>query len=463
MNISIIIVSILLLGFLFIATANFTNVNKAAVAMFTAVTGWVLYICFGTDFVTAEHPREYLMFLLGDAPSAENAKLFISQNVFIRYIGRAAEVVLFLLATMSIIEILDNNGCFDFLTDFFKTRNSRKLLWYVSAVSFALSCSIDNVSVTIMMLLIVHKLIANKQYRMYYGCAVLIAVTCGGCMTVIGDPVGLVLWSREAVTATNFTASLVLPCMIAAIVPIYLISRKLPERMDLQTFIVPFRGDDTRLTSKQQIIMFAVSFACLWLVPTFTKFTHLSPFLGAMCVLAVVWIVNEGMNRKLINSEQMVQQRRPRAIQYMSIQTILYIIGIMLTLGVVKETGYLNMFADKYGEFLHNDVFLYGTIAGIVSTFLDTFTTAFTSFEMFDIDPVGVFAQNGPYWKIISYCTAMGGIMFCVGSMSGITYLKMEKITLRKFFRMFTGKIFLGWLLGMIFLYMEVYFFNFWK
>lgn len=56
---TIVIVSILLLGCLLIATENITKVNRAAVAIFAGTVGWVLYICFGMDFVTSQHAYDF--------------------------------------------------------------------------------------------------------------------------------------------------------------------------------------------------------------------------------------------------------------------------------------------------------------------------------------------------------------------------------------------------------------------
>ena len=111
-----IIVAIIIIGYVVMATGNITNVNKAAVAMFVGTVGWVLYICFGTDFVMSQHPGDYLSWLSGTVPNSVAVKHFIAENIFLLYVGRAAEVVLFLLATMTIVEILDNNGCFDFIS-----------------------------------------------------------------------------------------------------------------------------------------------------------------------------------------------------------------------------------------------------------------------------------------------------------------------------------------------------------
>ncbi|MDO5447260.1 MAG: SLC13 family permease [Prevotellaceae bacterium] len=463
---SIIIIAIMVLGYLLIATANYTNVNKAAVAMFMAVVGWIVYICYGYDFVLDNHPRDFLIYLMGDAPTSEGVKMFVAQNIFIKYVGKAAEVILFLIATMTIVEILSDNGCFDFLQEILRTRNARKMLWMVVGITLILSANIDNVTVTTMMLVMIHKLLASRRDRLTFGCAIVLASNCGGCLTVIGDPFGLALWNEGAVTASNYTVSMLVPVLLACAIPTYLLSRKLPDRLDLQWVLPPYRGDDTNLGRRQREIMGVVALLGLWLIPTFHNITKLSPFLGALCVLALLWVVNEIYNRKLNNSDQMIRQSRPRAIQYSSLQTILYIIGIMLALGAVEETGFLKQIGAWCWTNVHN-VFILGTVAGIISTVLDTFTTAMTCMTMFDIAPQGAlgdatcFVQNGPYWKIIAFCTAIGGSMISVGSLSGIVLMKMEQINIRWFLHHFSFKVFIGWLCGMGFLFAEVYVFNF--
>ena len=56
---TVVIIAIILMGYLLIATENITKVNRAAVAIFAGTVGWVLYICFGMDFVTSQHAYEY--------------------------------------------------------------------------------------------------------------------------------------------------------------------------------------------------------------------------------------------------------------------------------------------------------------------------------------------------------------------------------------------------------------------
>src|SRR5574344_2420214 len=441
---ALIIVGILLLGYLLIATESVTNVNKAAVAIFVCTVGWVLYISYGTDFVMSQHPAEYNNFLNSSVGTSHPIKVFISQNIFLKYVGKAAEIVLFLLATMTIVEILNNNGCFDFITEWLRTRSSKRLLWTMSLVTFAISANLDNLTTATMMLVIMHNIVPSRKQRFFFGCAIVIAANCGGCFTVIGDPAGLVLWNMGAVTASNFSASLFLPSLVAWIVPTYFISKNIPERLDIEWVTSPYRGDDTNLNRWQRFLMLIVGIGGLWFIPTFHNITKLSPFLGALCVLSVLWIVNELVNRKLMNAEQMIQRRIPRVLQYGTIQQILFVLGIMLSMGVLSETGAMKLLWNFLQENVNN-VWIYGVIAGFVSSVLDTFATAMSFIQIKQN-----VEMNDIYYKVIAFCVMCGGNVLAIGSMSGIALLKMERMHIGWYFRNVGWKCVLGTAVGFV-------------
>ncbi len=425
---TLLIITILLLCYALIATENVTNVNKAAVAIFAGAVGWVLYICYGTNYVMSQHPIEYFDFLDGANPTSRAVKEYIASNVFLTYVGRASEVVTFLLATMAIVEILNSNGCFDFITQLLKTRSSCKMLWTLTGVTFILSANLDNLTVTIMMLTMMHKVISNRRQRMLFGSAIVIAANMGGALTVIGDPTGLVLWNMSNVTATSFSMSLLVPCLIACILPVWWIGRALPERCDTEWITMPYRGDDTRLNVWQRLVMLFVGIGGLWFIPTFHNITRLSPFVGALCVLAVLWIVNEIFNHRLMNTGQMTRSSVPGIFQYGVIQMMLFVMGMMLAIGVVQETGVTGWLMAKGGDYVTN-VWLMGILSGVVSTILDNFATAISFFTLSDAP------TNDGYWKVIAYCTAVGGNILCVGSMGGLAFIKMERVHIGWYFR----------------------------
>lgn len=457
---TLVIVSILIIGYVLISTGWMTNVNRAAVAVFMGTVGWVLYICYGTDFVLAQHPREYSDFLMGVAPNPENVKLFISQHIFLDYVGRGAEIALFLLATMSIVEILNNNGCFDFLTELLHTRSSKKMLWLISIVTFVISANLDNLTTTTMMLVIIHKILANRRQRMLYGSAVIIAANCGGAMTVIGDPTGLVLWNIGAVDASDFSMYLALPCLVSMALPVWWLGRQLPERVETQGFAIPYRGDDTNLNRWQRMLMLFLGIGGLWFIPTFHNITKLSPFLGALCVLSLLWVVNEIFNRRLMDVDKMIQRRIPRVLQYGVIQMVLFVLGIMFAVGVVVETGAVSTLSQWIDDNVHN-VWILGIVSGFFGSVLDTFATSMSFVSLHpvvdvanlglwaDSDYVGAFVRNGVYWKIIAYCSAMGGNMLLIGSVSGLALMKMERIRLGWYLRNVGWICFVAWLIGL--------------
>ena len=465
---TLIIVLMLILSYLLIATGHLTGVNKAAIAMFIGTVGWVVYICWGADFVMAQHPHDYAEYLAGESPSSSAVKYFIYNEIFLKYVGRAASIVLFLLATMTIIEILDNNGCFDFVTKWVKTRNPKRLLWTITFATFIISANLDNLTTATMMLMIMRGIVQNRRQRMLVGAAIVIAANCGGCFTVIGDPTGLLLWESGAVTATHFSAYLALPAILAWVIPTMLIGRRLPEKLDTQWSPMPYRGDETNLTPWQRVLMLFVGIGGLWFIPTFHRITKLSPFLGALCVLSVLWVVNEAFNRKLMTAGR-AGRRMPQALQYGAIQQMLFVMGIMMGMSVVMETGVFGDVSAWIDYNIHN-VWVVGILSGMLSAVVDTFTIAISNISLYpvlessqigqwvDSDYMSNFVLNGTYWIIVAFSTAVGGCLLSVGSASGIALMKMEQVSLVWYLRSITTKVAAGWIAGLAVLMIEVYF-----
>ncbi len=451
---TLIIVLLLIASYLLIATGHLTGVNKAAIAMFLGTAGWVFYVCYGTDFVMQQYPNDYLGYLSGAEPTSETVKFFIYDHIFLNYVGKAAAIVMFLLATMSIIELLNNNGCFDFITEWIRTRNSKRLLWTITLATFILSANLDNLTTTTMMLVIMHNIVQSGRQRMLVGSAIVLSATCGGCFTVIGDPTGLILWGDGAVTATHFSAYLVVPALLAWIVPTIFINYQLPDRLDCEWSTSPYRGDDTRLNRWQRLVMLFVGIGGLWFIPTFHNITKLSPFLGALCVLSVLWVVNELFNRKLMNVDKMVERRMPRVLQYGAQQMILYVMGFMLAVGVVQETGAVHWLADVIDNNLHN-CWVMGVVAGSISSVLDNFASSLSFFSLYPVADgatgyMANFAQNGIYWKVIAYSSALAGNIVAIGSMSGVALLKMERMPLTWYLAHVGWKALAGWFAGLL-------------
>ena len=212
--------------------------------------------------------------------------------------------------------------------------------------------------------------------------------------------------------------------------------------------------------------MLFVGIGGLWFTPTFHSITKLSPFLGALCVLSVLWVVHEIMNRKMMNADQMMRNIFPRALQYGSIQQILFIMGIMLGMGVVTETGVFNDVSAWINDNVHS-VWIVGAVSGLLSAIVDSFKIAISDISLYPVvrgalpgDYMGNFIANGAYWKVIAYSTAVGGCLLSVGSVSGLALMKMEHIRLGWYLKNMSLKVLAGWLIGFAVLWLEISIYN---
>ena len=168
--------------------------------------------------------------------------------------------------------------------------------------------------------------------------------------------------------------------------------------------------------------------------------------MGALCVLSLLWIVNELCNRKLMNADQMIQRRFPRVLQYNNIQTILFFIGLSLAVGALRETGALSAAAQWCNEYIHN-LYVMSLVLGLISSVLDNIALVLSSISMFTVteqplpgwfgtgEYANAFIQNGQYWELVSYCGAVGGTLLTIGSTAGYALMKFEKVKLAWYIR----------------------------
>ena len=452
---AVVLLAIMLIGLLLIATESVNHINKAAVAMFAGVCCWLIYIVYGFDFVNAVHHEAFANYLQTHAQNDFYIKKFIASNIFFRYIVQCANIVMFLLATTCIVEVLHNNGCFDFLAEWLKTRRPRKLMWLLAFFTFVISANLDNLVTVVLLLSIIHPLLQSEKQRRIYGTVIILAANCGGAITVIGDMTSLKLWNEGLVTPSIYFMTLVLPVCAALSTILLLVSRGLPTRIELALERLPYRGDDTLLTRPQRLLMLFVGIGGVWFIPSFHRITLLPPFVGALCVLALLWMVNELCNRQLLGSDKMVLRRLPMALQYANLQNLLYFVGLTLMFGAISETGLLRDFYVWITNGLEN-IFIIGLCSTALSSLFGSLPTLLGCVEVFHQTGASQFAHwvetDGFLWPLLSYTTALGGSMVLTGSIAGILLMRMEGIGFRWYFRHIAPKVFAGFAVGFVLL-----------
>lgn len=362
---------------------------------------------------------------------------------------QCASIVLFLLATTSIVEVLNNNGCFDFLHEWLRTRHPRKLLWMLAFFTFVISANLDNLVTVVLMLSIIHPLLQTDKQRRIYGTVVILAANCGGAITVIGDLTSLKLWNDGLVTPSLYFMKLVIPVCASLVVMLMLLGRNLPARIELSLSHLPYRGDDTLLSRPQRLLMLFVGMGGLWFIPSFHRITHLPPFLGAFCVLALLWMVNELCNRQLLGSDKMVLRRLPMALQYANLQNILYFVGLTLMFGAVSEAGVFHYLFSWLGN-VRIFAPCVALVTSVLSAILGNVPVLLSSVEVMNqMDlPHQVSMTDGALWPALSFASSIGGSMLLTGSIAGVLLMRMEGMSFRWYLRHITPKVIAGFLVG---------------
>ena len=187
-TLTILIVVVFCLGYLSIALESLTKVNKAAIALLMCVLCWTLLML---------DPASYYPSILG------GDVIHHISDVIEHHLGDAAGTLFFLMGAMTIVEIVDSNGGFNFVRDTLKTRSKRKLMWRMAFMTFFLSAILDNLTTSIVMIMVLRKLVQNREDRLIYAALVVISANSGGAFSPIGDVTTIMLWIKGVITTLN--------------------------------------------------------------------------------------------------------------------------------------------------------------------------------------------------------------------------------------------------------------------
>ena len=67
------------------------------------------------------------------------------------HLGDTATTLFFLMGAMTIVEIVDQNGGFNWVKNVMRSKTKRSLLWKIAFMTFFLSAILDNLTTSIVM------------------------------------------------------------------------------------------------------------------------------------------------------------------------------------------------------------------------------------------------------------------------------------------------------------------------
>lgn len=366
-------------------------------------------------------------------------------EILLHHLGKTAEILVFLLGAMTIVEIIDYFDGFATIKGYIKTRSKRKLLWIFSILAFILSAIIDNLTATIVLITILQKVIKDRETRLWFAGLIIINANAGGAWSPIGDVTTTMLWIAGKVEAGSLVLHVLLPSIVCMIIPTMIASRfkAFSGQVDIEE-----KQEGSK--SKYGPTMLYLGLGAIVFVPFFKTITHLPPYVGMMLSLAVVATFAEiYSNAKFSISSAMDEDHHEAshhspvhsALTKIELPSILFFLGILLAVAALESLGILFNYAESLNEAIpQRDIVV--MLLGIGSAVIDNVPLVAASMGMFSEGP------DHPLWHFIAYSAGTGGSMLIIGSAAGVVAMGMEKIDFFWYFKKIAWLAFVGFVGG---------------
>ena len=432
------IVFVFVIGYVCIAAESFTKVNKAAIALLMCVLCWTLYMM---------DPGQYLSQALpGAAGSLQELTTQVGESLKM-HLGDTAETLFFLMGAMTIVEVVDTYGGFNFVRDIMKTRSKRKLLWRIAFMTFFLSAILDNLTTSIVMIMVLRKLIRDNKERMIFVSIVIIAANAGGTFSPIGDVTTIMLWIKGMITTGGVLSELFLPSVVSLLIPVFILQFSLKGKLASEQNLP--EANVSTFTRRQRHIVFFLGVGGLIFVPIFRYLTNLPPFMGILLVLGLLWMVTEFFYRSTSEDDTMAR-RVSHLMSRIDMSTILFFLGILMAVACLSEIGVLTALGTTLNNVSGGNHYLVTGTIGVISSIVDNVPLVAGCMGMYPIAPTGDMAVDGLFWQLLAYCAGVGGSMLIIGSAAGVVVMGLEKITFGWYLKHISWVALVGYLAGMV-------------
>ena len=419
-------------GYLCIALESLTKINKAAIALLMCVVCWTLLMV---------SPGAYY------PDVASDGVLHHISEVIEHHLGDAAGTLFFLMGAMTIVEIVDSNGGFNFVRDIMKTRSKRKLLWRVAIATFFLSSILDNLTASIVMIMVLRKLVQSREERLIYAALIIISANSGGAFSPIGDVTTIMLWIKGVITTQGILTEIFIPSLVSMLVPAFILQYSLSGKFDKEQNLVT--AEISQFTKVQRNIIFWLGVGGLVFVPIFKSITHLPPFMGILLVLGVLWTVTEIFHHNTSEDDTMAK-RVSDLLSRLDLSTIMFFLGILMAVAVLQEIGVLTALGTGLNEVFVGNYYVINGIIGVLSSIVDNVPLVAGCMGMYPVAETGAMAIDGIFWQLLAYCAGVGGSMLIIGSAAGVVVMGLEKITFGWYLKRITWIAFVGYLAGIV-------------
>ena len=436
-TLTICIIIAFVIGYACIATESILEINKAAVALLMCVVCWTLFMMSPESYVSG-----------GDVLAQVSEKIQMS-------LGDTASTLFFLMGAMTIVEIVDSNGGFNFVRDTIKTRSKRKLMWRIAFMTFFLSAILDNLTTSIVMIMVLRKLVQERKERLLYAALVVISANSGGAFSPIGDVTTIMLWIKGVITTQGVITEIFIPSLVSMLIPALILQYHLEGKFDKEQNLP--KAQVSAFTHNQRNIIFWLGVGGLCFVPIFRSLTNLPPFMGILLVLGVLWTTTEIFHRSVHREgeEDTMAKRVTELLSRIDLSTIMFFLGILMAVSCLEHVGVLHALGSWLDGVSNGNHYLVTGIIGVLSSIVDNVPLVAGAMGMYPVAPMGDMAVDGIFWQLLAYCAGVGGSMLIIGSAAGVVVMGLEKITFGWYMKKITWIALVGYLAGMFTYWVE--------
>ena len=454
-----VIILVFVLGYLAITIEHSIKIDKLIPALVMMAISWAL-ISLGIDsfsqwFDSANHGLVEGFDTLG-----HDDKMHWMEETLLHHLGKTAEILVFLLGAMTIVEIIDYFDGFSTIKGFIKTKKKSKILWIFGFLAFFLSAIIDNLTATIVLISILQKIVSDRTVRIWFAGLIIIAANAGGAWSPIGDVTTTMLWIGNKVTTGHLFVYLFLPSLICMLVPFFIASFMKPFQGNLEADL---EDKDDKPKSKFSSIMLYLGLGGIVSVPIFKTVTHLPPYVGMMLALGIVAIFAEiysntkfslsSADARDLDEHDQHAHHSPvhSSLSKIELPSILFFLGILMAVAALESLGILFGFATT----LQDTMPMLGSemdgtrvsdlvviLLGVGSAVIDNVPLVAASLGMFS-EPM-----DDQLWHFIAYSAGTGGSMLIIGSAAGVVAMGMEKIDFFWYLKKISWLALIGFLAG---------------
>lgn len=449
------IIVVFVVGYLAITLEHNLKIDKLIPALIMMALSWAL-ISLGIDNFTQWFDSGKHALLDSFGLLEHEDKMHLMEETLLHHLGKTAEILVFLLGAMTIVEIIDYFDGFSTIKSFIKTKSKKKVLWIFSILAFILSAIIDNLTATIVLISILQKIVKDRSVRIWFAGLIIIAANAGGAWSPIGDVTTTMLWIGDKVTTLNLIKYLFIPSLVCMVIPSFIASLLPAFKGELETD----DSEDNRPKSKFSSTMLYLGLAAIVSVPVFKTVTHLPPYVGMMLALGVVAIFAElyssskfsisGVDREESDAHA---HHSPvhHSLSKIEMPSILFFLGILMAVAALESLGLLFGFAISLQESMPmlgtemdgtavSDIVV--VLLGIGSAVIDNVPLVAASLGMFSE------AIDDQLWHFIAYSAGTGGSMLIIGSAAGVVAMGMEKIDFFWYLKKISWLAFIGFIAG---------------